>query len=228
MAPEWVSRFGSNHSILKCLDMGNEDCLYLDHFHPGIRRVHTFLKKKDIAVDTIRQIAFSTELDMFLSSTALDDENRIEHAIGMKGSNLRAFASGCACGLVVLDMLTRWNYLRNHCKSETASLDELKVWVQELEIEIQRVDRAQHWLEVSSSSLTQPLKFELWSGVMFWHLQHIFFLIDDIRLMSTYSFPYSFDRLDSGLLIWQVGWMQTEKKICDAVSRLMFCNNEPM
>jgi hypothetical protein len=106
MAPKWVSRFGSNHSILKCLDMGDEDCLYLDHFHPGIQHVHTSLKKKDTVVDTIRQIAFSTELDMFLSSMAMDNENHIDHAIGMKGSNLRAFASGCACGLVVLDMLT--------------------------------------------------------------------------------------------------------------------------
>jgi hypothetical protein len=223
--PEWTKDFGDGHPFLRCFDMGDEDFIFSDLFCSGIQRIRKYLPKKDIALDLITQIAFSNALDSLSSHTAQEREKHIAYRIGLKGMNLRFFASGCACGHIVQDMFTRWNYLRIHCKSEASKIKELEEWVNEVENIIQKVNLMHDWIKLPSSQKFQPLQFELLQGVMFWLLQHAFFLIEDIRILSTTTFDLSFKRLDSGLLFWQLGWMQTDKRVCEEISRIMFCNN---
>jgi hypothetical protein len=224
--PSWISSFGSIHSELRCLDMSDENFLFSDEFCYGIRRIRNFVPGQDPAIELIVNIALSDTLNSIVGSTALAFENRIANKVGMDGLDLRYFASGCACGQAIRDMFIRWNYLRFHCRTDFSKEEELKNWVTELEKVLKKINLVRQWLRIPFSRNRLQLQFEIWNGVMFWILQHTLFLIEDIRLLSTLSFEHSFKRFDSGLLNWQLGWMQTDKKICAEISGIMFSNND--
>jgi hypothetical protein len=224
-APEWANSFGRIHPILRCLDIEDEDFLFSDEFLWGIQRVQTLSTKRDAAAELIVNIAFNDTLETFSHKKILDKEKQIAYIVRMDGLDLRYFASGCTCGRVIQDMFIRWNFLQFHCKSESSRKQELAEWSVELQKIIKKIDLAQQWLVLSASRNQFQSQYEIWNGAMFWRLQHALFLIEDIRLLSTTSFDQSFKRFNSGLLLWQVGWMQTDKKICKEICNIFFSNN---
>jgi hypothetical protein len=223
--PEWADHFGIIHNVLKCLDMSSEESIYSDDFISGIRQSRSLPGKHNRGKDVLTQLVMSHRKDLLSSHMAQSEEDDIAFAVCKKGLRLRNHASGFACGNVIGDMFSRWNYLRTHCRSEESRLEELKLWVDELMANIVRTEHVKSWMCSAASKLEQPLQYEIWAGVMFWHLQHVFFLTEDIRILLTMKIEEAYCRLESGLLLWQLGWLQTDNLVCEEVSKIMFMQN---
>jgi hypothetical protein len=226
LLPDWATKYGKVHCLLKCLDITNEEFIYTDDFVSGMKSSRSLSVRGGKGKEVLAWITLIYKEDPFPKSLAHQDELEIASGIGKKGIHLRDHASGFACGNVLSDMFTRWNYLRMHCRSEESRFVELKLWIDELSKNIQRMEIVQKWLKWGESKKNQPLQYEIWSGVIFWHLQHALFLIHDLRILTEMKIEEAYGHLDAGLLLWQIGWLQTDSQVCEEVSKIMFMDNE--
>jgi hypothetical protein len=225
--PKWSVKYGKVHQLLKCFDVSGEDFIYTDDFIFGIQSSRSLSVRGDKGKKVLERIILGYRKDLFSSSLADQEELDIASGIGKKGVRLRDHASGFACGNVLSDMFTRWNYLRMHCRTEESRFEELRLWTEELSNNVKRLENAQKWLSLEDSKRSQPLQYEIWSGTMFWYLQHAFYLISDLQILTEMRIEEAFSHFDAGLLLWQIGWLQTDNQVCDEVSKIMFMDSGP-
>lgn len=226
--PEWAQSFGSEHGLLKCLDFLETNLAFSDAFHSGLQHHSNTLGQtvKDRIAGMVMSLVFDDRKQVLDSKMATSEENLINYSTQRRGRELRECVSGVTCGMVINDMFTRWGYYLFQCHTESARDQELYVWINEAVKVTNKLEIIRLWLKDDSLCAKRPLQHEVWKGAVFWLLQWICYLVDDVRLLSTSSLEYATKRHSSGLLLWQLGWFQTDEIVCDAISAIMFANEK--
>ena len=213
--PGWVGSYGTQHPVLRCLNLSMLP-MHENTFHQGIQNSFSdFIDKGDNQFIGILE-------DVLNSTTSLHTAiSAIQEIVGVTGYAFKAYISGYLCGAVVYDMNTKWAKLRAHCRNDKARREALLVWFESITSLITTGKRNHEWL-IRTESLRDSARFNVVIASMFWLIQWAMYLVEDLKLLASSTWSEAETLHNSGLLVWQQGWLQTDETVCAMVAKIMF------